>query len=76
MTKKLGSKSNPIVIVTDPFDWHYRGYLHNGAYCEGYAHSAHTDVESFVGAVLQPLGFVEVTHCEVIDAYPKYKAAE
>ncbi len=65
MTARLGSKRNPIVIVAEPYDWYYRGYLHDGRYCEGYAHSAHTDLEAFVSAVLQPLGFKEVTYAEI-----------
>ncbi len=65
MTARLGSKRNPIVIVVDPYEWHYRGYLHDGRYCEGYAHSAHTDVGAFISAVLQPMGFREVILAEI-----------
>ena len=72
---KQGSKGNPIVVVREPFDWHYRGYLHSGHYCEGYAHSGCTDISTFVESVLKPLGFAEVTNAEVVGVHPAYKVA-
>jgi hypothetical protein len=75
MTAKLGAKDNPIVIVADPFDWHYSGRLADGQFAEGYAHSCHDDVDAFASQVLAPLGIVEVTYCGVVGVHPAYKAA-
>lgn len=75
MTAKLGTKDNPIVIVTDPFDWHYGGRLTDGRFVEGYAHSCYSDAGTFCSQVLVPLGIVELAYCELVGVHPAHRAA-